>query len=220
MLAEYKNEEQKKEKAEIMAKVRNQNLEVLAKTKKDIKEDIYNEIRKEVDSHNEISQTTKLLKKEKKLREADETFQLKRQETENRAEQIELQFKVFEDRQKAMRQEVEEKSTLINMSAKKREQEEEKGKKEDDQIKNKEEEIKKKTAEAHEEEIKLSNLQAEIKHLNGYSTYLQSVVDASEEFDDIGGLMNRHGTLKEQNDKLKSDIARYETDTQECKSDF
>jgi len=45
------------------------------------------------------------------------------------------------------------------------------------------------------------------------------VVDASEEFDDIGGLMNRHGTLKEQNDKLKSDIARYETDTQECKSD-
>ena len=219
MLAEYKNEEQKKEKAEIMAKVRNQNLEVLAKTKKDIKEEIYNEIRKEVDSHNEISQTTKLLKKEKKLREADETFQLKRQETENRAEQIELQFKVFEDRQKAMRQEVEEKSTLINMSAKKREQEEEKGKKEDDQIKNKEEEIKKKTAEAHEEEIKLSNLQAEIKHLNGYSTYLQSVVDASEEFDDIAALMNRHGTLKEQNDKLKSDIARYETDTQECKSD-
>ena len=78
MLAEYKSDEQKKEKAEIMAKVRNQNLDVLAKTKKDIREEIYNEIRKEVDSHNEISQTTKLLKKEKKLREADETFQQKR----------------------------------------------------------------------------------------------------------------------------------------------
>ena len=118
-----------------------------------------------------------------------------------------------------MRQEVEEKSTLINMSAKKREQEEEKGKKEDDQIKNKEEEIKRKTVEAHQEEITLSNLQAEIKHLNGYATYLQSVVDASEEFDDIAALMNRYKTLEDLQNDLNQEIDNCEAKTSQNKAE-
>lgn len=177
-----------------MQKVKNQNLEVLSKTKKEMREEIYNEIRKEVNSHNEISQTTKLLKKEKKLREADERFQEKRQETETRAETIDKEFQEFEKKQLHMRNEVESQSTLINQYATKRQQEEEKGKKEDEQIRDKEELIRQKTDEAHAEETKLAMLQVEIEHLKGYQTYLQSVVDdPSSDFDgEITDLMSQY----------------------------
>jgi hypothetical protein len=90
MIVEYQSERNKKQKQDLVNKVKGKNIDCLSKAKRGMREEIYNDIRKEVDQHHQISQTTKLLKKEKKLREADETFQQKRSETESRAEQIEL----------------------------------------------------------------------------------------------------------------------------------
>lgn len=91
-----------------------------------------------------VSQTTRLLKKEKREREVDEQLGRKRDEIDEKASKISDQDRMFRSRLEEMKERLNTKEPIILNYERKKKQEEEKFKKEEELIRIKDDEIRKK----------------------------------------------------------------------------
>jgi len=184
--------------------VRKRGLRPIETLSKKERETLYASTKAEVNNHHYTSQTTRLLKKEKKEREIEEQLQNKRKEIEDKAAVIDEQHRVFEDRQKEMREKIDRKEPTIMMYDKKIKQETEKLKREEELIKLKTEELKRTQEEEKKVDSKLEAINSKIKKYKAYKNFLEEVVTQSEDYEDIQQLMSRYWTLKQNAHNLET----------------
>lgn len=167
-----------------------------------------------------VSQTTRLLKKEKKEREVNEVLTYKLKEIDEKAAKIHEQNRVYLDMMSQKSKRIDDKQTTVMMYERKRKQEEEKFRKELETITVKDEELRKLQEECRLREDQLSRIEQKIKNYTIYKDFLEEVVSASEDFESIPALMTRYSTLKYSINDIESTLRNLEEQTHREKEEF
>jgi DNA repair exonuclease SbcCD ATPase subunit len=160
-----------------------------------------------------VSQTTRLLKKEKKERGVNEVLTKKLKEIDEKAAKIHEQNKLYLDMMSQKSKRIDDKQATVMLYERKRKQEEEKLRKELDTITIKDEELKKLREEHRIQEDQLSRIEQKIKDYTIYKDFLEQVVSVSEDFESIPALIARYNTLKRSIINIESTLRNLEEQT-------
>lgn len=167
-----------------------------------------------------VSQTTRLLKKEKKEREVNEILTQKLKEIDEKAAKIHEQNRVYLDMMSHKSKRIDDKQTTVMMYERKRKQEEEKLRKELETITVKDEELRKLREENRIREDQLSTVEQKIKDYTIYKDFLEEAVSVSEDFESIPALIVRYSTLKRSINDIESNLRNLEEQTHNEKEEF
>mmetsp|Transcript_25746 Transcript_25746/g.45237 ORF Transcript_25746/g.45237 Transcript_25746/m.45237 type:complete len:379 (+) Transcript_25746:6090-7226(+) len=188
--------------------------------KKNEREALYTAARAAVSSHHYVTQTTRLLKKERAERDVDEELRNKRSEIDQRLAQIDLDVAKFEGDQYDMQKKLEGRRSIFDTYDRKIHIEEEKLKKEEELIRQKEEEISQLQIELTTETNRNLEVQRKIEQYEVFREFLQQVVERSEDYEDTEQLMSRYFTLRENNESLNLQLEIAQQALQAEKEEF
>lgn len=195
-------------------------LRPLETLKKHEREAIYSAARSAVASHHYVTQTTRLLKKERAERDVDEELGNKRSEIDQRLGQIDLEVMKFEESQFEMQKKLEGRRSIFDSYDRRIHIEQDKLKKEEELIRLKLIEIAELNENLQKEEQRNLEVQRKIEQYEVFREFLQQVVERSEDYEDTEQLMSRYFTLKENNEGLNLQLEVAQQAIQAEKEEF
>jgi hypothetical protein len=152
----------------------------------------------------QTSQSTQLLKKRKEMKEVDDALELMKRDYKQRMDECEERRLQFELKQAKMREQVLKFERFIQENDAKRQRAENKARQERKLYEEKCKEISNVMLEIDSLEKQQRLLLAELARRSCHREYLELVVEESDEYEEVGDILNRHKTLVDANADLAS----------------
>lgn len=182
------------------------------------------EVRKEIAELDQLlastaqtSQSTQLLKKRKEMKEVDDALELMKRDYKRRMDECEERRLQFELKQAKMREQVLKFERFIQENDAKRQRAENKAKQERKLYEDKCKEIANVMLEIDQLEQQQRDLLAELARRSCHREYLELIVEESDEYEEVGDILNRHKTLVDANADLASRAKEQDEEVEELR---